>query len=43
MIRPLPDAVSIDVYVSSDFGSGYIQLAGDGSVKQINYPSGGCS
>ena len=22
-----PDAVSIDVYVSSDFGSGYIQLA----------------
>ncbi len=38
-----PDAVSIDVYVSSDFGSGYIQLAGDGSVKQINYPSGSCS
>ena len=28
---------------SSDFGSGYIQLAGDGSVKQINYPSGSCS
>ena len=38
-----PDGVSIDVYVSSDFGSGYIQLAGDGSVKQINYPSGSCS
>jgi Domain of unknown function (DUF1707) len=38
-----PDAVSIDVYVSSDFGSGYIQLAGDGSVKQINYPGGSCS
>ena len=37
-----PDAVSIDVYVSSDFGSGYIQLAPDGSVKQINYPSSGC-
>jgi hypothetical protein len=37
-----PDAVSIDVYVSSDFGSGYIQLGADGSVKQINYPSGGC-
>ena len=35
-----PDAVSIDVYVSSDFGSGYIQLGADGSVKQINYPSG---
>ena len=38
-----PDAVSIDVYVSSDFGSGYIQLAGDGSVKQIYYPGGSCS
>jgi hypothetical protein len=38
-----PDAVSIDVYVSSDFGSGYIQLGADGSVKQINYPSGSCS
>ena len=23
-------------------GSGYIQLGADGSVKQINYPSGGC-
>jgi hypothetical protein len=38
-----PDGVSIDVYVSSDFGSGYIQLAGDGSVKQIYYPGGSCS
>jgi len=37
-----PDAVSIDVYVSSDFGSGYVQLGPDGSVKQINYPSGSC-
>lgn len=37
-----PDAVSIDVYVSSDFGSGYIQLGPNGSVKQINYPSGAC-
>jgi hypothetical protein len=27
------------VYVSSDYGSGYIELAGDGSTKQINYPS----
>jgi hypothetical protein len=33
-----PDAVSIDVYVSSDFGSGYIQLAPDGTAKQVNYP-----
>jgi Domain of unknown function (DUF1707) len=38
-----PDGVPIDVYVSSDFGSGYIQLAGDGSVKQIYYPGGSCS
>jgi hypothetical protein len=34
-----PDAMSISVYVSSDYGSGYIELAGDGTVKQINYPS----
>jgi hypothetical protein len=34
-----PGALSIDIYVSSDFGSGYIELAGDGTVKQINYPS----
>lgn len=33
-----PDAVSISIYVSSDFGSGYIQLAPDGTVKNINYP-----
>lgn len=37
-----PDEVSIDVYLSSDFGSGYIRLGPDGSVKQINYPSGSC-
>jgi hypothetical protein len=34
-----PGALSIDVYVSSDYGSGYIELAGDGTVKQINYPA----
>jgi hypothetical protein len=34
-----PGALSIDVYVSSDYGSGYIALAGDGTVKRINYPS----
>lgn len=33
-----PGAVSIAIYVSSDFGSGYIELASDGSVKRINYP-----
>jgi hypothetical protein len=34
-----PDALSMSIYVSSDFGSGYIQLDGAGNVKQINYPS----
>ncbi|MCV7238298.1 DUF1707 SHOCT-like domain-containing protein [Mycolicibacterium celeriflavum] len=33
-----PGALSVDVYVSSDFGSGYIELAGDGTVKQVRYP-----
>lgn len=33
-----PGALSVDIYVSSDYGSGYIELAGDGTVKQINYP-----
>jgi hypothetical protein len=26
------------VYVSSDFGSGYIALNPDGSIKRISYP-----
>jgi hypothetical protein len=34
-----PGSLAVDVYVSSDYGSGYIQLAGDGTVKQIHYPS----
>ncbi|OBG92558.1 hypothetical protein A5698_01995 [Mycobacterium sp. E136] len=33
-----PAAVAVDIYVSSDYGSGYIELAGDGRVKQIHYP-----
>ncbi|MBB3601087.1 hypothetical protein FHT40_000720 [Mycolicibacterium sp. BK556] len=33
-----PDTVSISIYVSSDYGSGYIQLYPDGSIKNINYP-----
>lgn len=33
-----PGAVAVDIYVSSDYGSGYIELAGDGRVKQIHYP-----
>lgn len=34
-----PEALEISVYVSSEFGSGYISLNPDGSVKRINYPS----
>jgi hypothetical protein len=33
-----PAGLEISVYVSSDFGSGYIALNPDGSVKRINYP-----
>ena len=34
-----PGALSLTVYVSSDYGSGYIEFAGDGTVKRVNYPS----
>jgi hypothetical protein len=34
-----PGAMDIDIYVSSDFGSGYIELNADGTTKQVNYPS----
>ena len=33
-----PDTLSISIYVSSDYGSGYIQLDGAGNTKNINYP-----
>jgi DUF1707 SHOCT-like domain len=33
-----PGMLSISIYVSNDFGSGYIQLGADGAVKQVNYP-----
>lgn len=33
-----PGGVTISIYVSSEFGSGYIQTNPDGSVKRINYP-----
>lgn len=36
--QTVPGTLSIDIYVSSDFGSGYIELGPDGAVKQINYP-----
>ncbi len=34
-----PDAVEISIYVSSDFGSGSIELNPDGSTKRLSYPS----
>src|SRR5262249_8304237 len=34
-----PGALSLTVYVSSDYGSGFIEFAADGTVKQVNYPS----
>ncbi|BBZ72675.1 DUF1707 SHOCT-like domain-containing protein [Mycobacterium paraseoulense] len=34
-----PGALSLSLYVSSDYGSGYIVFAGDGTVKQLNLPS----
>ncbi|BBW99481.1 hypothetical protein BST36_11610 [Mycolicibacterium moriokaense] len=32
-----PGALDVTIYVSTDFGSGYIELNGDGTTKQINY------
>lgn len=34
-----PGSLSLSIYVSSDYGSGYIQLGGDGTVKRVNYVS----
>jgi hypothetical protein len=34
-----PDAVNIRIYLSSEFGSGFIDLAPDGAIKQINEPT----
>ncbi len=34
-----PGALSLSVYVSSDYGGGYIAFAGDGTIKRVNYPS----
>jgi len=34
-----PDAVTISMYISSDFGSGSIDVNPDGSTKRISYPS----
>lgn len=34
-----PGSLTISVYVSSDYGSGYLQIDGQGNVKQVNAPS----
>jgi hypothetical protein len=34
-----PEVLSLSVYVSSDYGGGYIVFAGDGTIKQVNLPS----
>ncbi len=34
-----PGALSLSVYVSSDYGGGYIEFGGDGDIERINYPS----
>jgi hypothetical protein len=34
-----PGALSLAVYVSSDYGGGFIVFAGDGTIKRVNLPS----
>ncbi len=34
-----PGAIDLSIYVSSEFGSGYIELNPDGTIKHISYPS----
>lgn len=34
-----PGALTLSVYVSSDYGGGYIAFAGDGTIKRVNFPS----
>ncbi|HEY9264089.1 MAG TPA: DUF1707 domain-containing protein [Mycobacterium sp.] len=34
-----PGTIDLTIYVSSEFGSGYIELNPDATIKQINYPS----
>jgi Domain of unknown function (DUF1707) len=34
-----PGALSLSVYVSSDYGGGSIVFAGDGTIKRVNLPS----
>ncbi|OBA81904.1 hypothetical protein A9W99_13205 [Mycobacterium sp. 1164966.3] len=34
-----PDALNLSVYVSSDYGGGSINFAGDGTIKRLSLPS----
>jgi hypothetical protein len=34
-----PGTLTLSVYISSDYGSGSIDFAGDGTIKRVNYPS----
>jgi hypothetical protein len=34
-----PDALTLSVHVSSDYGSGSIEFAGDGTIKRLSLPS----
>jgi hypothetical protein len=34
-----PGPLSLSVYVSSDYGGGFIVFAGDGAIKRVNLPS----
>jgi hypothetical protein len=34
-----PGALSLSLYVSSDYGGGYVVFTGDGTIKQVSYPS----
>lgn len=34
-----PAALSLSLYVSNDYGGGYLVFAGDGTIKHVSYPS----
>jgi hypothetical protein len=34
-----PDELTLSVYVSSDYGGGSIEFAGDGTLKRLSLPS----
>lgn len=36
-----PGSLSLSVYISSDYGGGFIVFAGDGTIKRVDLPSGG--